>query len=119
MVSTPTSPAGSSKRYSASLLAIVRPDAQPRVGSQASTSSCLDGETVARWTRAMAGALQTWSGRAAGRLVADPESDQPPEVRQELVPLVRRVGLPHRVDQERVEVGGRDPLEDELVDVPQ
>ena len=55
IVSTPTSPSGSSKRYSATLLGHRSPEAHDRVGSHDSTSSCLDGERVALWTMAMTG----------------------------------------------------------------
>ena len=45
--------------------------------------------------------------------------EQAAEVREELLLLVRRVGRSHGLDQQRVELGGGDPVEHQLVDVRQ
>src|SRR5690349_12283170 len=59
IASSPTSPAGSSKRYDATF-STPAPDSIPgdsvnhgRLGSQTSSSSSLEGVTVASWSRAM------------------------------------------------------------------
>src|SRR4051794_4510490 len=52
-----------------------------------------------------------------GAPLAHPLADEAAEVPGEALVLVRRVGGAHRLQQQPVEVGGRDPVEHELVDV--
>src|SRR6476620_12348292 len=59
---------------------------------------------------------QPGSGRAA---LLHPLADEPAEVPDEALVLVRRVGAAHGLEQQAVELGRGDPLEHELVDVAQ